>query len=185
MTAQIPDEFRYMGALFSLAGIKGSALYTPQDFGITPLMASTACYRGYVMRYDCVNGQLVLESMSVRTEDALPVNNIEPHEEGGYFFSHRYEGLGLKTKFTGAILLAKDFIDGMYVHMGFQRPMAYRTVLELQIQDGDILATNDLSAKMEELRNRDPTKDAQPDSRENADVMSWIEGSFSLDYDIE
>ncbi|MFW9889158.1 MAG: hypothetical protein ACFFER_13315 [Candidatus Thorarchaeota archaeon] len=185
MTAQIPDEFRYMGELYSLVGLKGTALYTPQDFGIAPRMASTACYRGYVMRYDCVNGQLILDSMSVRTEEAHPVNGIAPIEEDGFFFSHRYENLGLKTKFTGSMLLAKDFIEEMYVHMGFQRPMAFRTVLELQIQDGDILATNDLSAKMEELRSRDHTKDAQPDSREHDDVMSWIENAFSLDYDIE
>jgi hypothetical protein len=83
------------------------------------------------------------------------------------------------------MLLGKDFIEGMYVHMGFQRPMAYRTVLELQIQDGDIMATNNLSAKMEELRNRDPSKDAEPGSRDHDDVMSWIENTFSLDYDIE
>jgi hypothetical protein len=185
MTAQIPDEFRYMGELYSLVGLKGSALFTPQDFGITPHMASTACYRGYVMRYDCVNGQLILDSMSVRTEKAPPVNDIKPIEEEGFFFSHRYEALGLKTRFTGSMLLAKDFIEEMYVHMGFQRPMAFRTVLEMQIQDGDILATNDLSEKMEELRNRDPTKEAQPDSRDHDDVMSWIENAFSLDYEIE
>ncbi len=185
MTAQIPDEFRYMSELYSLVGLKGSALYSPQDFGITPLMASTACYRGYVMRYDCVDGQLILDNMSVRTEEAPQVNNIEALDEDGFFFSHRYENLGLKTKFTGSMLLAKDFIESMNVHMGFQRPMAYRTVLELQIQDGDIIATNDLSTKMEELRNRDPSKDAQPESRDHDDVMSWIESSFSLDYDIE
>jgi hypothetical protein len=78
MTAQIPDEFRYMGELYSLIGLKGSPLYTPLDFGITPMMASTACYRGYVMRYDCVDGQLILDGMSVRTEKALPVNEIDP-----------------------------------------------------------------------------------------------------------
>ncbi len=185
MTAQIPDEFRYMGELFSLIGLKGSPLYAPQDFGITPIMASTACYRGYVMRYDCVDGQLILDGMSVRTEEALPVNRIDPLDEGGHFFSHRYENLSLKTKFSGSMLLGKNFIESMYVHMGYQRPMAYRTVLELQIQDGDIMATNDLSAKMEELRNSDPNQDAQPNSRDHDDVMSWIENAFSLDYDIE
>jgi len=185
MTAQIPDEFRYMGELYSLIGLKGSSLYTPQDFGITPMMASTACYRGYVMRYDCVYGQLILDGMSVRTEEAQPVNDIDPFDEAGHFFSHRYENLSLKTKFSGSMLLGKEFIEAMYVHMGFQRPMAYRTVLELQIQDGDIMATNDLSAKMEELRNRDSSKDAQLSSRDHNDVMSWIENAFSLDYDIE
>jgi len=185
VTAQIPDEFRYMGELYSLVGLKGSPLYTPQDFGITPMMASTACYRGFVMRYDCADGRLILEGMSVRTEEAPPINNIDPMEEGGFFFSHRYENLGLKTRFSGSMLLGKDFIDSMYVHMGFQRPMAFRTLLELQIEDGDILATNDLSAKMEELRNRDSRMGAQPDSRDHDDVMSWVEDAFSLDYDFE
>lgn len=184
MTGQIPDEFLYMGEPYSLIGIQGTGLYSPQDFGIYPRAATTACWRGFVMKYDCTGGRLVLDTMHVNADQSPEINGVMP-SPGEWGFKHLYEGLGLKTKFTGSMLLGKDFIDSMYVHMGFQRPIAYRTVLEIQVQDGDIIAVNDLSSKMEELRERDPSRGAEPDSRNEDDVISWIQDTFSLDYDLD
>ena len=53
-------------------------------------------------------------------------------------FKYMYEGLSLKTKFTGSIMITKDFIRSMYVHMGFQSPDTFRTVIRLEVQDGNI-----------------------------------------------
>jgi hypothetical protein len=100
-------------------------------------------------------------------------------------FSHTYERLNLKTLFTGSMLLAKDFIESMYVHMGFQRPMAFKTVLEIQVQDGDIVSMSNLSEKMEELRQKDRDKGAQPDSSSRPDIDRWVADTFSREYDIE
>ncbi|MFX0108263.1 MAG: hypothetical protein ACFE7R_08270 [Candidatus Hodarchaeota archaeon] len=187
MTGQIPDSFKYDGLEFSLVGMKGDGLYTPHDFRLTPRMASTACWRGYIMTYDCVDGQLVLSSMSIRTYDSpSEINGIEPKTDTEKYrmFTHHYENLNLKTRFTGSMLLGRDFIQGMYVHMGFQRPIAFRTVLEIHVQDGDIICVNDLSEKMEELRNQNRERDAEPSSLAQKDVYEWIEQTFSLDYDL-
>ncbi|MHA1480807.1 MAG: hypothetical protein ACTSQZ_05245, partial [Candidatus Thorarchaeota archaeon] len=62
---------------------------------------------------------------------------------------------------------------------------AYGKVIELQIQDGDIISESDLSERMDKLRNQDPDKGAQPESRADDDVSKWISDSFSRDYDIE
>ena len=166
-----------------------------EDFGLKLIMASTACWRGNVMRYDCINGQLILNELDIRTEEDPPtINGVEagpPTERPGdkelgfSFFSHSYVNLGLKTKFTGSMLLGKDFIESMYVHMGFQRAIAFRTVLEIQVQDGDIITFSDLSKKMEERRQQDRDEGAQPESRSDADVRKWIEDTFSLDYEFE
>ena len=195
MTAQIPDQFRYEGERYSLIGMRGKGLYKAEDFDLKLVMASTACWRGNVMKYDCINGQLVLNELDIRTEGDPPaINGIEAgpptkrlgDEQVGFsFFSHSYLNLGLKTKFTGAFLLGKDFIESMYVHMGYQRPLAFRTVLEVQVQDGDIITVSDLSEKMEELRQKGRDKGARPESRSDVDVSKWIEDTFSLDYDIE
>ncbi|MGY5851972.1 MAG: hypothetical protein RTU92_00225 [Candidatus Thorarchaeota archaeon] len=197
MTAQIPDEYRYEGEAYSLVGMKGEGLYTPQEFGMNPQAPSSACWRGYIMRYDCIDGQLVLDGMTVYSEEGPTINGVEPTaSQEGFRTSHAvayavfggrplakvYENLKMKTKFTGSILLAKDFIREMYIHMGFQRPIAFKTVLELQIQDGDIINVSDLSEKMEEIRMRGPGMGAQPDSEADEDVRKWIEGTFSLDY---
>ncbi|MFW9849136.1 MAG: hypothetical protein ACFFF4_08345 [Candidatus Thorarchaeota archaeon] len=190
MTAQVPDEFRYEGEKYSLVGMDGEGLFTAEEFGLKLIAASTACWRGHVMKYDCIDGILVLNGMDIRTQEEPPaINNIKARSlesESGYsMFSHSYENLNLKTRFTGSILLAKDFIESMYVHMGFQRPMAFRTVLEIQVQDGDIISVSDLSEKMEELRQRDSSKGARPETDSDEDVRRWIEDTFSLDYDIE
>ena len=90
--------------------------------------------------------------------------------------------MDLPIKFTGFILLGKDFIDEMYVHMGFQRPISYKTVIEFQFQEGEIISVNDFSELIEKLRKEDPTKDASPNYDET--TLEWIDRLFSLDYQL-
>lgn len=189
MTGQIPDIFRYEGEEYDLVGIDGESLYEPQDFGINPQMASTACWRGYQLIYDCKDKQLILDHMHVRTNDKIVVNGVSPKTsektDGMSFFNTIYENLELKTKFTGTLLLAKDFISEMYVHMGFQSPEAFRTVIEIQVSDGDILEVKDLSDEMEGRRKRGPMKPNRPDSLDDPDLGEWVKDRFSLDYKSE
>jgi hypothetical protein len=92
--------------------------------------------------------------------------------------------LNLKTNFTGKVLLAKDFIQSMYVHMGFQRPIAFKTVVEIQVENGNIISLKDLSKQMEARRNENPNKGAQPQSNSQEDIENWVRDKFSLDYDM-
>lgn len=184
MTGQVSDEFRYNGEVFSLVGFNGECLYTPADFDMRTTMASTACWRGYQMFYDCVDGVLILDAMFANPKDAKPVNGIEPRKpENSFMFPYVYENLGLKTKFTGRILLGKDFIDEMYVHMGFQSAESYRTVIELEVKNGDIVKETDLSSTMAERRLTGRNKPARPQSMDDDDVKGWIENRFSQDYE--
>ncbi len=189
MTGQIPDRFRYEGEEYDLVGLDGEKLYEPIDFGITTQMASTACWRGYQMVYDCRDGKLILDEMHTRTSDKIVVNGVtpeEPEKEGGYsFFNTIYKDLGLKTKFTGSVLLAKDFISEMYVHMGFQSPDSYRIVIEVHAVDGDIIEVKDLSDEMEKRRRTGRVAPSMPDSDGDSDIKDWISDRFSLDYKSE
>ncbi|GAG79916.1 unnamed protein product, partial [marine sediment metagenome] len=155
MTAQIPDEFILNGENFSLVGMKGNGLFEPLDFGIIPHSASTACWRGYVMKYHFTKDKLILDGMRVNTNDPPRINGIEPEKEGN-LFKYYYKNLNLKTNFTGKVLLAKDFIQSMYVHMGFQRPIAFETVVEIDVKSGEIISVRDLSKQMEEYRDQNP-----------------------------
>jgi hypothetical protein len=184
LTGQVSDEFRYNGEVFALVGINGEGLYMPADFGMKTTMATTACWRGYQMFYDCVDGELILDAMFANPTELIPVNGIEPQKpENSFMFEYVYENIGLKTKFSGTILLGKDFIQEMYVHMGFQSPESYMTVIELEIKNGDILRESELSAKMAERRNTGRNKPTQPDSFDDDEVRDWIEERFSQDYD--
>ncbi len=182
MTAQMADVFLYEGESFSLVGLDGEGLYTPESFGMHPFSTCTACWRGFVMTYDCVDNKLLLQAMDVNVHEAGPINGIDPSPSED-FFKFRYDNLQLNTLFTGTILLAKDFIQEMYVHMGFQRPIAFKTVLEIHIENGEISKIDDLSELMALRRKEDPTKGAQPASPSEPDIHEWIGETFSLDYE--
>lgn len=191
MTGQIANQFKYEGEIYELVGIDGESLYSAEDFGITTQTASTACWRGYQTFYDCVNGELILDDLHVRTEDKITINGVVPEEnkelaeDSWAFFNIIYENLSLKTKFTGGILLAKDFIREMYVHMGFQSPESFKTVIEIEVNDGDIIKITDMSARMEERRRLGREKPSRPPTLEDKDVGDWVKDRFSQDYKSE
>ncbi|MFX0030164.1 MAG: hypothetical protein ACFE8B_13215, partial [Candidatus Hermodarchaeota archaeon] len=178
MTAQMPDEFIIEGESFSLVGLKGNGLYSPGDFGITPFSTCTACWRGYVMKYKFTKDQLILDEMLVNAKNPPEINGIEP-QQGDNLFKYYYKNLNLKTKFTGSVLLAKDFIQSMYVHMGFQRPIAFKTVVEIHIENGTIIDLKDLTRKIAEQRKIDQYKGARPQTDSEKDIKRWIEKTFS------
>ena len=185
MTAQIPDQFLYKNEQFVLIGLKGSNLFKPEEYGIYPVMASTACYRGFVATYVITNKQLILNKLVLKSQEKklAKINDKAPIEEKSvYSFNFTYYDVNLPIKFTGFILLGKDFINEMYVHMGFQRPISYETVIEFQLRDGEIIAVNDFSELIAKLRKEDPTKGARPDYDEN--TKEWIDKMFSLDYNM-
>ncbi len=182
MTSQIPDKFILNDEIFLLVGLKGQNLLTPESFGLTPYFSCTACWRGYVMRYIFSNNQLILEGMEINAVDPPKINGVEP-QAGDRLFKYNYKNLDLKTNFTGNVLLAKDFIQSMYVHMGFQRPITFKTVVEIQVKSGEIISLKDLSKQMEKRRNKNPCKGAQPQTDSQKDIEKWVKQTFSLDYD--
>jgi hypothetical protein len=185
MTAQIPDEFIINGEKFSLVGLRGDNLPAPENFGVRSYSRCTACWRGYVMKFKFTNDLLILDGMLVNVKKPPKINGVAPQsakETGNSIFDYCYQNLNLKTEFTGKVLLAKDFIQQMYVHMGFQRPMAFTTVVEIEVENGNITDIRDLSRKMEEERTKDRYNGAQPRSNSNKDIEDWIKNTFSLDY---
>ncbi len=181
MTGQIPDSVLYKDDVFALLRRQGEGLPTPEEFGLEPFGSCTACWRGYVLTFEIVGEELLLEALEVNTRESPPTINGVEAGPGERFFKYSYRGLGLKTRFTGHLMIGKDFMRKYYVHMGFQRPMGYRTVYEFDVNEGDITAVRDLSPKMAEQRERGPSRGAGPGKGQS--VEGWIEKTFSLDYD--
>ena len=136
------------------------------------------------MTFEIVEKELRLKDLEFNTRaDSLPkINGVEAGPSEG-FFTLAYTDLGLKTRFTGRLMIGKDFMRQFYVHMGFQRPMGYKTVYEFDVKEGDITAVRDLSPKMAEQREQVPTRGARPGAGQSTE--SWIEKTFSLDYNDE
>lgn len=189
MTAQIPDTVVYQHNTYRIVGVKGKGLPTPGEFDMQPVMMSTGCYRGYVTQYALHNDRFVLNALTLRTGDDSykPINGVRP-TIGGTFKAGQYTNLNLPTRFSGGILIAKDFIQAMYVHMGFQKPTSFETVVELLIENGRLKRAIDHSEKVAQLRqalSKPLPKPGFDDQRmRERHTMDWIEWTFSLDYDL-
>ncbi|MHA1499962.1 MAG: hypothetical protein ACTSRT_20740 [Promethearchaeota archaeon] len=173
MTGQIPDNLIYKKSSYSMVGLKGEGLPSPLDFGLEPVSPHTANWRGFIMNYKIAKNHLIVQDMNVTVKNLKEkpplINDVNPETKKEGLLHLTYKSLELKTQFTGKILIAKDFIDSMYVHMGFQSPLSFNTVIELKISDGALIKVTDFSEMMEKYR--------------KLNISAWLARTFSLDYD--
>ncbi|MHA1244943.1 MAG: hypothetical protein ACTSP7_10275 [Candidatus Heimdallarchaeota archaeon] len=196
MTGQINDKFNYKNDEYYISGVSIGYLFRPADFGLQPYSTMTACWNGYQVCYNIVDNHLVVETMLINLKDeekiingkkpiklGKPDFNATGFEANHNFFKLLYKDLNLKIPFSGGLLITKDFIEEMYVHMGFQNPMSYRIVYELTFENGELVKFTDISEVMEKRRNEGKNHDALPRSDEKDAVGKWIERKFSLEYE--
>jgi len=184
MTGQVPDTLIYNNNSYSIVGLKGEGTPSPFDFDLKPVSPNTANWRGFVMTYIIIEEHLNLHEMNVSVEETnnIPpvINGVKPKLEKKGLINLTYKNLKLMTQFSGNILIAKDFISSMYVHMGFQSPISFEKVIELEFKEGNLLNVKDLSNKMKNWREKD-ISDGKLKPTQN--VQAWIARTFSLDYD--
>lgn len=180
MTAQISDTFIFKGHKYSLIGIKGGDLISPEAFGMKPQKIDTSCYRGYYATYELTNKALYLRELTLleANQNYLPIEGTRPTRKK-HDFAYTYNDLNVNVPFTGKIRLAKDFIQKFYVHMGFQKPTAFKTVLDITLKNGQIVDINDRS---QEVRRKLGAFKKRYDSTD-MDDNDIINEAFSLDMD--
>jgi len=177
MTAQIQDTFEYEKKAYSLIACEDN-LAMPQDFGMEPTEIHSACCRGFYSAYRIEKETLFLVQMTVREvgDNYKPINGImgESSEDG---YAVTYANLNLFVPCCGRIRLARDFIDEFYVHMGYQKPSAYKTVIDFTFDTGRIVSFIDRSKEAEQIRGK--FKEEWGKAQGNWDVV----GAFSLEMD--
>lgn len=122
MTAQFSDRVKYRGKSYSIAGKNGTGLFDPPAHGLTPVGKCSACWRGFVCSYAVEDGMLLLDSLAVCLDDPAPdLFDVSPTPYEGEIrlFDAVYDNLDHCVPYTGGLLLAADFIEELYVHMGF------------------------------------------------------------------
>ena len=189
MTAQFNDIFRYQKKEFNVAGISAGELFQPSIFGLHPIPASTACWRGYVAVYAVSDSHLVLDELSVNLQEQLgpAIHGVMPEEPTGRFrlFNNLYRNLNYRFNYTGGLLIADEFIRELYVHMGFHPAWKYKTVFELIFADGRLTGEFDRSEKMAELRQMIQESDRQdkpPKMPSEKEISDFVERSFDRTY---
>ena len=184
MTAQFEDEFRLRGEVWSLIGMSGSGLFDPADHGIGVEGHCTACYRGFLCRYDIDDeGIFLIQLLVMGPSGAMfpSLGGVEPTPVG-QLFDAVYDGLRLAVPFDGGLLLGREFIEDQYVHMGFQKPHAYARVREVIFSKGRLKREADHSDLFRELRATVSRMAGRGDERDLDSLGDWIASCFDVDY---
>ena len=99
-------------------------------------------------------------------------------------FSDNYFNIGLPIPFSGGLMIGDDFINALYVHMGFQSAWKYRKVIEFRFNAGVLAATYDRSADMAAIREANAGRD--PDTLDRPitprGIAEWIGSRFDRGY---
>ncbi|MBD2441313.1 MULTISPECIES: hypothetical protein [Nostoc] len=209
MTAQISDRVLYHQKFCDITGINGSGLFEPLQYGVKPVMISSACWRGYYCTYEVADKSLFLTQLNIGLSEAdqlkaeqgdglklfgktparyteygqrihLTSNKTETHWESSDF---KIDGIRELIPFTGGLLLGNDFIRQMYVHMGFHPAYKFRTVYELIFDHGQLVEEHDRSSQMAQLREMLPIDTLKPGvSASRNEIKQWLKQCFSLEY---
>lgn len=165
MTSQIEDTVCHCDRWFNIAGVSGSQLFTPDEVGLRVAMLGSHCWHGYYCEYVLRDDQLHLAKVSFGLHDedrdlaesgkgpvcfgTVPKRSLkEPiprligeraragKKIADKYWSNWYFEPDYPINFSGGLLIASDFIEKMYVHMGFAAAYAYREVHELVFEGG-------------------------------------------------
>ena len=175
MTGQIPNVFVIEGKPYEEILSQKEPIFTPEEFGISTFMSTTACRRGYHLTYEISDKTLYLEKMLLNTKNPKHIKDIAPRstEEGKkspygnekaqregnarrtkYYnmFKLVYENLHHKIDFSGIVYIGKKIARGYSIHMGNQPLWTYEGVLELIIENGNVVKRNDVSKTIKKFR---------------------------------
>lgn len=181
MTAQIPDTILMADDSYDLIGLSAFGLFDPKEFGFEPTMISTACWHGYFMKFELTKEALLLRDLTIRDKNGNypPINGVEPSPAAHDFAPASYKDLNLLIPYTGSLRLARDFIQEYYVHMGYQKASAYRTVIDAVVDQGKVVSIKDRSQDAAEIRGA--FKERYEKAPEKGGLFQSIEEAFSLD----
>ncbi|MGI6510237.1 MAG: hypothetical protein ACOX1L_06660 [Erysipelotrichaceae bacterium] len=192
MTAQKGDVFKYKEKEYSIVAITNPLNFNPKDYGITPAPLHTGCWNGFWCVYNINDKGIFLEDLYINSKDGLypSINNVEavPNnynlELEEYIGHHLYKNLNIKMLFSGKILVGDEFLREYYIHMGFQRGWAYKVLIELVFEQGQLIEINDQSEIASELRKNIKPKNKVYRKTVN-DIYKFIDDSFNLDYRVK
>jgi hypothetical protein len=192
LTAQIPNWVTYKGEKYSLIGLRGDWLPAPQDFGITPSVPHTACYRGYIAGFELNESGFFLQELTVwrscQGADVRfpPINSVLPRtgyaDESGRKTPDNqaaYSGLCVPVPFTGTLRLASGFVEDFYIHQGFQKASAFETVLDVTLVEGRCVKIEDRSEEAAQRRGEFKKR-----YMKDGDVVGAVQEAFDLDLDL-
>jgi hypothetical protein len=187
MTAQISDTVFYKGEAYGLVGIHANGMFDPDAYNLKAVdSCCSACWRGVHCEYAIRNNEIRLAT--VRTllgKSAKELFGVKPDYDDknyGGIFTACYFNLHKKLSLTGGIVIARDFMEDIYLQMGFQSAWIYREVHELIFDNGEILQAHDRSKELAAFREDMRDASLKPMSTVKGKIQKCIGRCFSLHY---
>lgn len=188
MTAQVGDSFKYKSKEYNIVAISKPLEFDLQQYGITPEPCCTACWDGYWCEYEISEKGIILKNFYVNSKDdyypeingVLPLSEEDEKDKMFHYMGHHYyKGVNIKMPYTGKIVVGKDFLREYYIHMGYQRAWAYKTLKELVFENGILIQEIDHSDMAKELR-KQIKEDPDFWEKLHYNIPMFIESSFDL-----
>lgn len=199
MTAQISDTFFYNNENWELIASTDEIKFDPRKYGLEPISPCTACWDGFVCDYEITKESLNLKTLYIclgwpgypgiidesKEGPEYPVvmntEATEVPEDSFSFFDHCYN-FNMPVKYTGKLMLGKDFMQEYYIHMGWQQAWAFKTVKEFEFKDGVLVNVVDYSDKVEKVR-QDLNEHPEKVEEFKGNIPFFVESSFAMDYE--
>ena len=180
MTAQETDSVFYEGRKYDLIGSsRGELLFDIFKFGLKPEMISTACYRGFYCDYTLNTKGLFVRKLTVydKSGNYPVIRSVKPEIVEDYLAV--YNKPDIKIRLSGRFRIARGFMDEYYIHMGYQKPSTYRTVIDFTLSKGKLVSITDRSEEAEKIRG------LYKEYYGKMHLLDKIDSAFSLDMDFE
>lgn len=132
----------YKGERYELLLQEKEGMFHPEVFGMAPIWMQSKEF-AYIGTYQIKDYQLYLEDFMVHTDSSYPtIQNVEAimlEEENEKIYA-LYENLSYLLNYTGAIVIAKDFMKSYEIEENFPC-FCYMHVVELIFEKGILVTT--------------------------------------------
>ena len=147
MTQQITDPFIWEDEEWIFLRAEDIySLFDPEAFGLMPKMASTACYKGFVVQFRVTEKQLYLDKLWVYSENDSypPINGNEAQDSNFHCSMKLYNNINLKLSYSGVMIVGREMMD-RFLGRAFTGPHSYRITHELTFKDGMLVDSKETS----------------------------------------
>jgi len=129
-------------------------IFKPAHYGLRPVGICSACWKGYRFHVSIDQNGLVLDTLALSQDEGTPlarINGVAPSEFSSYS-DIRYSNVKLKLPVSGILRIGRDIDEDMPRPMYGIPSYLYRCVFEVELNDGNLIAMVNRSAKYEKFR---------------------------------
>lgn len=168
MTAQLPTIITFKGNEYNLLGYDDAIFKVdPNDYGIKPVVKSSACWSGYRCEYELRDDVLYLSYLHVsygthveeydeeakeikcryrnsHPEEMPPIMGVKAEYGRGYRFNIMYN-LNLNTNYNGRLLFSREYKSKYRTQEGKQKTYSIKEVLSAEFLEGKMVSITDFT----------------------------------------